>query len=268
MAIHPTAVIDPSASIGKNVEIGPYTVIGEHVSIANDVKIDAHVRIDKFTTIGRRAHIYFNAVIGGPPQDHSFDEGVRSYTEIGADTVIREYVTIHRSPKEEFKTVVGKKCMIMAFAHLAHDVCLGDNVVVVNHSGLSGHVEVESGVTISGYNLFHQFCRVGQLAMVGPGNHINLDIPPYCLFGYPGYIYGPNTIGLRRAGMNAAKRGAIRKAVKTFFFKKLTKPEAIEQIESEEMTPEVEHFVNFIKLSKRGIVPTNPKHLDPENEPD
>jgi UDP-N-acetylglucosamine acyltransferase len=264
MSIHPSAVIHPSVRIGKNVEIGPYTVIDEDVVIGEDTKIDAYVRIGKHTTIGAKCMIYCNAVIAGPPQDHCYDPAVKSFTEIGAGTVIREFVTIHRSPKEGFKTVVGSKCMLMAFVHIAHDVCVGDRVVLVNHSGLSGHVQVESGATISGYNLFHQFCRVGTLAMVGPSNRINLDIPPYCLFGYPGYIYGPNTIGLRRAGMNAEQRSAIRKAIKTVFFRNLLKNEAIEMIESEPMTAEVRHFVDFIKLSKRGIVPTSPKHLESE----
>lgn len=266
MAIHPTAVIHPSVKIGDDVEIGPYTHIEEDVIIEDGAIIDAHVKIGKYTRLGRKCQIYFNAVVGGPPQDHSFDPEVRSYTEIGEKTIIREFVTIHRSPKEEFKTIIGRRCMIMAFVHVAHDSCFGDDIVVVNNCGFAGHCEVGSGAIISGNNNFHQFCRIGELAFVGPGNYFNLDIPPFCLLGYPGYIYGPNTIGLRRAGMKAEQRAAIRKAIKTFFFKGLKKADAIAEIESEEMTAEVKLFIDFIKSSKRGIVPAKPKHLETETE--
>lgn len=258
MSIHPTAVVSPKAEIGKNVEIGPYTVVEGDVTIGDNTYVDAHVKICQYTTIGPNCRIHYNSLIGGEPQDHSFDPGCVSYTEIGSHTVIREFVTIHRSPQEELKTIVGDHCLIMGFVHLAHDVVLGDRVTIVNHSGLSGHVQVGSGAIISGYNLFHQFCRVGTMAMIGPGNQINLDIPPYCLLGYNRCIYGPNTIGLRRAGLNAEQRTAIRNAIKTYFFKGLSKRDALAEIEKD-MTPEVEHFYEFIKSSHRGIMPTTPK---------
>lgn len=262
MGIHPTAVVSPKAEIGADVEIGPYAIVEDNVVVGDGCRIDAHSKIGRYSTLGPRCRVHFNALIGDEPQDHSFDSGVKSYTEIGHDSIIREFVTIHRSPKEEFKTIIGSHCMVMGFCHIAHDVILGDRVTLVNHTALSGHVQIETGAIVSGYNMFHQFCRVGTLAMVGPGNKLNLDIPPYCLLGEPGVIYGPNTIGLRRAGFKAEKRAALRRAIKTYFFKPGPKRELLDEIESEEMCPEVQHFVDFIKASKRGICPISPKHFD------
>lgn len=262
MAIHSTAVVSPKAEIGGNVDIGPFAVVEEHVIIGDNCFIDAHAKIAKFTTLGARCKVHFGAVVGDTPQDHSFDPDTVSHTEIGADTVIKEYVTIHRSPKEGFKTIIGNHCMLMCFSHVAHDVIMGDRVTIVNHTALSGHVQVGSGAVISGYNLFHQFCRIGTLAMVGPGNHINMDIPPYTMLGEPGFIYGPNAIGMRRAGFPPDVRMAVRQAIKCYFFSDLSKAEALEKIEEDGMLPEVEHFVEFIKSSNRGIMPVNPKHHD------
>ena len=267
MAIHPTAVVSPNAEIGKNVEIGPYAVIDDDVSIGDDCFIDAHVKIGQYTTIGPRCRIYFGAFVGAEPQDHRFYKGIQSYTEIGSDTVIREYVTIHRPPFEFLKTTIGNHVLLMAFVHIGHDVIIGDRVTIANNTALSGHVQVGQGAVFSGCVLVHQFCRIGALAMVGPGAHVGQDIPPFCMLRESNVITGPNTIGLRRAGMSNEQRLAIRRAIRTFFFEGLNAKNALEQIErGENVLPEVHMFVNFIKESHRGIMPGNPKFVGISDE--
>ena len=267
MAIHPTAVVSPNAEIGKNVEIGPYAVIDDDVRIGDDCFIDAHVKIGQYTTIGPRCRIYFGAFVGAEPQDHRFSKGIQSYTEIGSDTVIREYVTIHRPPFEFLKTTIGNHVLLMAFVHIGHDVIIGDRVTIANNTALSGHVQVGQGAVFSGCVLVHQFCRIGALAMVGPGAHVGQDIPPFCMLRESNVITGPNTIGLRRAGMSNEQRLAIRRAIRTFFFEGLNAKNALEQIErGENVLPEVHMFVNFIKESHRGIMPGNPKFVGISDE--
>ena len=267
MAIHPTAVVSPNAEIGKNVEIGPYAVIDDDVRIGDDCFIDAHVKIGQYTTIGPRCRIYFGAFVGAEPQDQRFYKGIQSYTEIGSDTVIREYVTIHRPPFEFLKTTIGNHVLLMAFVHIGHDVIIGDRVTIANNTALSGHVQVGQGAVFSGCVLVHQFCRIGALAMVGPGAHVGQDIPPFCMLRESNVITGPNTIGLRRAGMSNEQRLAIRRAIRTFFFEGLNAKNALEQIErGENVLPEVHMFVNFIKESHRGIMPGNPKFVGISDE--
>ena len=267
MAIHPTAVVSPNAEIGKNVEIGPYAIIDDDVRIGDDCFIDAHVKIGQYTTIGPRCRIYFGAFVGAEPQDHRFYKGIQSYTEIGSDTVIREYVTIHRPPFEFLKTTIGNHVLLMAFVHIGHDVIIGDRVTIANNTALSGHVQVGLGAVFSGCVLVHQFCRIGALAMVGPTAHVGQDIPPFCMLRETNFITGPNTIGLRRAGMSNEQRLAIRRAIRTFFFEGLNAKNALEQIErGENVLPEVHMFVNFIKESHRGIMPGNPKFVGISDE--
>ena len=259
--IHPTAVISPDAQLGKNVSIGAYSIIGANCRIGDDCVIDAHVKIAPYTTIGARSRVYFGAVIGDDPQDHRFVPGVKSFTEIGCDVILREYVTIHRSPFENGITAVGDGTLLMAFVHVAHDVIIGDRVTIANHTAITGHVQIGDGAVLSGYAKIHQFCRIGALAMIGAGCLIAQDVPPFCMLREFNFITGPNTIGLRRAGLNNEQRFAIRKAIKAYFFEGLNSKNAVEQIEKSDFyTPEVQMFANFIKETKRGIMPGNPKY--------
>ncbi len=262
MAIHPTAIVSPKAEIGSNVEIGPYSIIEDDVKIGDDCIIDAHVKVGQYTTLGPRCRLYFGSFIG-EPQDHRFYKGLTSYTEIGADTILREYVTVHRPPFEQLKTIIGNHVLLQAFVHIAHDCVIGDHVTMSNHTALTGHVQVGPGAVLSGYVKIHQFCRIGSLAMIGACAMIGQDVPPYCMLRSMNFITGPNTIGLRRAGFDNNKRLMIRRAIKTLFFEGLNTKNAIAKIEaSEEMIkePEVHEFCEFVKESKRGIMPGNPKY--------
>ncbi len=254
MKIHPTAAISPEAKIGRNVEIGPFSVIEDHVEIGDNCYIDAHVKIARYTKAGQGCRFYFGALVGEEPQDHRFQKGVISYTEIGEETVIREYVTIHRSPFENQKTVIGSHTLLMAFVHVGHDACIGSHVTVANHTAISGHVHIDGGAVLSGYVLIHQFCRIGSLAMVGGRTIITQDIPPYCMLAENNCICGPNTVGLRRAGLPPERRAAIRRAIKIYFFRGLNSKNAFAEIARQETTPEVAQFVEFIQGTSRGIM--------------
>lgn len=258
MKIHPTAVVDPGAKLGKNVEIGPYAVIEADTVLGDDCYVDAHAKVARHTTVGDRTRIYYGALVGEEPQDHRFVPGVVSATHIGADSVIREYVTIHRSPFEHGETRVGDHTLLMAFVHVGHDAVIGNRVTVANHSAISGHVVIEDRAVLSGHVLIHQFCRVGSLAMVGGRLILTQDVPPFCMLTEHEVICGPNTIGLRRAGFDSELRTAIRRAIKTYFFYGLNARNALRRIEETGPGPEIRHFIEFIRQSTRGIMPGDP----------
>ena len=258
--IHPTAVVSPDAVIGKDVVIGAYAIIGHDVTIGDGCMIDAHVKIAPYTTIGERTRIYFGAVVGDDPQDHRFVPGVKSYTRIGSDTIIREYVTIHRSPFADAVTSVGDHTLLMAFVHVGHDAVIGNHVTVANNSVFAGHVEVEDGAVISAYVLVHQFCRLGALCMIGGRTLVRQDVPPFCMLDEDNTVCGPNVVGLKRSGFDDKRRLVIRKLIKLFFFRNLNSTQALEQIAAEfPGDTDAETFSVFINRSKRGIMPGNPR---------
>jgi UDP-N-acetylglucosamine acyltransferase len=180
MNIHPTAIVDPSAQLGQHVEIGPYAVIESDVTLGDNCRISAHVVIRRYVTMGPNCRVHPGAVIGDTPQDLAFKETDPSYVRIGAGCVFREFVTIHRGTKPETATEIGNGCYFMACSHAAHNVRVGDNVILANGALLGGYAEIGERAFLSGNVAVHQFCRVGRLAMMGGNSATSKDVPPFC----------------------------------------------------------------------------------------
>ncbi|OGW16687.1 MAG: acyl-[acyl-carrier-protein]--UDP-N-acetylglucosamine O-acyltransferase [Nitrospinae bacterium RIFCSPLOWO2_12_FULL_47_7] len=254
LKIHSSAVIHPSAVLGSNISIGPFTIIGPHVRIGDNTAIGPGVLIEEGTLIGSNCQISHGASIGGPPQILNFKD-IPSSVHIGDGTTLREYVTIHRSGKENGVTRVGQNCLLMSYAHVAHDCEIADNVVIVNSVGLSGHVVVEEYAFVSGITGVHQFVRIGKHAMVGGGMIVRQNILPWSLVaGPPPRLVGINAVGMRRRNFPAKIRSAIKKAFKLILQSDLNTSQAIEKMHGEiEMTDEIRYLIDFIKNSPRGI---------------
>ncbi|MBI1344819.1 acyl-ACP--UDP-N-acetylglucosamine O-acyltransferase [bacterium] len=253
MSIHPTAVVDARAELDASVEVAPYAIIDGPVRIAAGCHIGPHCHLLGHTTIGPGCRIHTGAVIGDLPQDRSFAGG-DSAVAIGAETIIREYVTIHRGTKPGTMTVVGDRCMIMAHAHVAHNCQVGNDVILVNGSLLAGHVTIGDRVVLSGNAAVHQFCRVGELAMIGGLSKITQDIPPFLMFDGHGLCVGMNVIGMRRAGLNAAERAEIKVAYRRLYRTAGSMSAAVDELASQLTTPAGLRLLNFLQApSKRGI---------------
>ncbi|MBR7121681.1 MAG: acyl-ACP--UDP-N-acetylglucosamine O-acyltransferase [Lentisphaeria bacterium] len=258
-SIHPTAIISPDARIGQNVTIGAYSVIENDCIIGDNCVIDSHVKIAAYTEIGEASRIYFGAVIGDDPQDHRFKPGTLSHTVIGRNVILREYVTIHRSPFPGGMTAVGDHTLLMAFVHVGHDARIGRNVTVANNSVFAGHVTVDDGAVVSAYVLVHQFCRIGRLTMIGGRTLVRQDVPDFCMLAEDNTVCGINVIGLRRAGFDDERRLQIKKIIKLYFFRRLSSSQALARIAGEfPGNPDAESFSEFITNSKRGIMPGTP----------
>ncbi len=247
------AVVSKSAKIAAGVEIGPFAVIEDEVDIGADVKISAQAYIASGTTIGEGTQIHMGACIGDLPQDLGFDKNKKTFTKIGRNTVIREHVTIHRATVEGSATVVGDDCYLMAVSHVGHDCHVGNNVIVANGALLAGHVDVEDYAFISGNVVIHQFCRIGEACMIGGFTGINKDVPPYMLVRGPSVVRGINIVGLRRLKFPREVVLSIKEAYKLIFMSDLNTSQAIESIKKLKPSKELDHLINFIQTSKRGI---------------
>lgn len=253
--IHPTATVDLRARLGPGVRVGAYSVIGGEVVIEADAEIGHHAVLEGAVTVGARARIGHGSVLGGLPQDLKFKAGTRSGVRIGADTTIREYVTIHRATQAGGWTEIGEGCLLMAMSHVAHDCRLGQGVIVINYAGLTGHVQVGDRATIGGLTGVAPFRRIGRLAYIGGCSKITSDIPPYFLAdGAPATARGVNVIGLRRGGMPAADRRLIQEAYRLLYRSGLAPARAVEAIRATlPETPALTHLVEFIDASRCGI---------------
>jgi len=159
--IHSTAIVSSKAKLGNNVTVLPYAIIEDNVEIGDDCKIGSHAVIYSGARIGNRVIIHQSASVANVPQDLKF-ANEESLFMIGDDTIIREFVTLHRGTKDSGFSRVGKNCLIMAYAHVAHDCTIGDNCILSNGVQIAGHVTIEDYVIIGGLTPVHQFCIVGQ----------------------------------------------------------------------------------------------------------
>lgn len=241
--IHPSVVIDPFVTIDQNVEIGEGTHIGSNVTIMEGARI------------GKHCTIFPGAVISGIPQDLKF-RGEETTAEIGDYTTIRECVTVNRGTSAKGKTVIGSKCLIMAYSHVAHDCVVGDNVIISNASQLAGEVQVDDFAVIGGGTLIHQFTHLGSHVMIQGGSRINKDIPPYVKAGRDPIAYtGINSIGLRRRNFTNDQIRDIQEIYRYLYLSRLNVSDAVDRIEAElPATKERDEIIEFIRNSKRGIV--------------
>ena len=252
MSIHPTAIVDKSVEVDPSAEIGPGVIIEGGVRIHKGVKLLANAYICRGTEIGEGTEVHMGAVIGNAPQDYAY-KGAETFTKIGKNNVIREYVTIHRGTKEGTSTVVGDNNFIMVQAHLGHNCDVGNNVIIANGALLAGYVQVSEGAFISGNVVFHQFCRIGQYAMIGGFTGVNQDVPPYLTVRGPSVIRGVNLVGLRRAGFNRERITEVKDAYKMLFLSDMSEEAALAAIKEKYSSDEIALLVSFIESSKRGI---------------
>ncbi|MCK5257228.1 MAG: acyl-[acyl-carrier-protein]--UDP-N-acetylglucosamine O-acyltransferase, partial [Deltaproteobacteria bacterium] len=67
-------------------------------------------------------------------------------------------------------------------------------------------------------------------------------------------LYGLNTVGLKRHDFSHEAVSNLKKAYRIIFRSSLTAKKALDQLQAEiKNSPEVDHLINFIKNSKRGI---------------
>jgi UDP-N-acetylglucosamine acyltransferase len=176
----------------------------------------AHAVLTGFATIGRECHIHYGAVIGHEPQDLSFD-GASTRAVVGDRTIVREYATVHRATREGGATVVGEDCYLMAHSHVAHDCRIGNKAILCNSALVAGHCEVGERAFLSGNTVVHQFCRVGRCVMLSGGSGIGRDIGPFLTVAGRSEVVGFNSVGMRRAGLDAAARHRVKEAYGLLF---------------------------------------------------
>jgi UDP-N-acetylglucosamine acyltransferase len=254
--IHPTAIVHPNAEIGKNVEIGPYCVVGEHAKIGARATLLAHVVITGRTSIGEDAVIHPFASIGAPSQDRKADLDEIAYTTIGARTVIREYVSIHRGTGHNSVTSVGDDTLLLAYVHIAHNCRIGNHVTMSNLAQLAGQVVVEDYAGIGGMAGIHQDVRIGRYAFVGGYAKLGRDVPPFFLVdGNPPAVYGLNSVGLRRHGFPRETLAELKDAYKIIYRSERNISQAVTALRETVKTDEGRALLEFLEApSERGIL--------------
>ena len=254
--IHPTAIIHPGAQLGAGVSVGPYSIVGEHVEIGDNTSIGPHVLITGRTRIGTDNRIFQFSSIGEIPQDKKY-AGEPTRLEIGNRNTIREFCTLNLgTAQDEGVTRIGDDNWLMAYVHVAHDCQVGNRTIFANNAQIAGHVHVDDWAILGGFTGVHQFCRVGAHVMTAASTLILGDVPPYvmaaCNSATP---YGINVEGLKRRGFSADALMTLKRAYRTLYKSGLTLEEARTKLEEEAKEhPEIQPILDFLAVSKRGII--------------
>jgi len=255
-SIHATAIVAPDAILGEDVEIGPYCVIGPGVEIGHGTRLGAHATIHCHTKVGGDNVIHAFASIGDAPQDKKYG-GESTRLEIGDRNVIREFCTFNLGTVQDAGvTRLGDDNWIMAYVHIAHDCQVGNKVTFANNASLAGHVVVDDWAILGGFTGVHQFCRIGAHVMTAVRTVILQDVPPYLMAaGNTAQPYGINVEGLKRRGFTADSITSLKRAYRTLYKSGLLLEEAkAKLVEDAKTQPDVQRFVDFLEVSKRGII--------------
>lgn len=249
--------VHPGAKIGRNVVISPFVTIAEHVEIGDDCWIGPNVTIFDYIRIGRGCKIFPGAVLGAIPQDLKF-QGEESWAEIGDNTVVREFATVHRgtAASGKYLTHVGHDCLLMAYTHVAHDCRVGNHCIISSMSAMAGEVDIDDWAIVGGGTVIHQYCHIGEHAMVGGGSAVLKDVPPFALTGHNPAMYGGiNLVGLRRRGFSNEAISEISEIYKLIYNSGLNVSDACTRIR-ETIAPgeNRDKILSFIEKSGRGII--------------
>lgn len=255
--IHPTAIVAPGAQLADDVEIGPFCTVGPDVTLAAGVRLVSHAVVDGHTSIGPGSTLSPFSSVGLPPQDLKY-RGEPTRVEIGARTLIREHVTIHRAtPQGGGLTRIGDDCMLMVGVHIAHDCMLGNGVIIANNVVMGGHVQIADNAVIGGGAAIHQFVRVGRAAMIGGVSGLEADVVPFgVVVGNRARLSGLNVIGLRRRGYDRAQVHEIRAAFRELFWGPGVFATRLAAVRAQHAGhPLIDELLAFIDVkSKRGLV--------------
>mgnify|MGYP001040885474 CR=1 FL=1 len=253
MTVHPNALVE--TDVPEDVEIGPFAVVTAEVTLSPGCSIGAHAYVDGPTVLGEGVSIGPSAVVGTDPQDLKY-AGERTHLRVGAGTVIREFANINRGTTASGSTEIGGNCLIMAYAHVAHDCRIGDGVILANCVQLAGHVEIGDHTTIGGVVPVHQFVRIGSHVMIGGGFRVVKDVPPFMLAGgCPLRLASLNNIGLRRRGFDAERLENLRRAFHLLFREDGVLSEKAGSLLAEDgWGPDARHLAEFVMGSRRGLV--------------
>lgn len=250
--IHPTALVDPTAEIATSAVVGPHAIVEAGAVVGERTRLFPSAFVGAGCVVGADCELHIGAVVGGAPQMRVMS-GPAGRVRVGAHSVLREYVTVHRAVRPDAWTVVGDGAFLMATSHVAHDCVLGHDVTMANGALLAGFVTIGDRSFLSGNTCIHQFTRIGRLAMIAGGARVPKDIPPFSMVAQDGSICGLNVVGMRRAGFSAADRLVVKRAFRTVYRAGLNVTQAVQALQAEQAHPLVDEIVSFVTESRRGV---------------
>lgn len=181
--IHPTAVVSDSAVLGERVAIGSLCTVESGCKLGDDTVLEAGVHLYPGVILGSRVHVHAGAVIGADGFGYERDAGgalIRfphlGHVEIADDVEIGANTCIDRGTLGP--TTVGRGTKINNLVHIAHNVRIGEDVIVTAQVNISGSTQIGARVWIGPSACVRDNVRVGDDATVGLAAAVTKDVHP------------------------------------------------------------------------------------------
>ena len=127
---------------------------------------------------------------------------------------------------------------------------------------------VEDQAFISGNCVVHQHCRVGRLVIMRGLSRAARDLPPFAIIDGTHTVRGLNRVGLRRAGFDRERLRTLATAFRILFRVRTNLAVAMARVEAEVRSADVDHLLEFIRGSQRGVAfgPPRGRREDTDDE--
>ncbi|HEX7858864.1 MAG TPA: UDP-3-O-(3-hydroxymyristoyl)glucosamine N-acyltransferase [Verrucomicrobiae bacterium] len=196
--IDPTARVHPSAEIDSTAHIGPHCAIGARVRIgaksvlmggnhlgsdcqlADDVRLFPNVVLYRATQIGRRVIIHSGTVIGSDGYGYVFDQGRHQKVLQVGNVIIEDDVEIGANAAVDRaafgSTTIGAGTKIDNLVHVAHNVVMGKNCLVMGQCGFAGSTQLGDYAVIASQSGIAGHLKLGRQATVGAKSGVMRDV--------------------------------------------------------------------------------------------
>ena len=198
--VHPSAVIDASARLGADVRVGPGTVVAAGAVIGDGAVLGARCSVGAGSSlgagsvlfdgvvlydgvrVGRRARLHAGVVIGADGFGYALGpRGAEKIHHLGG-VVIGDDVELGANTNVDRGTLgdtrIGDRVKIDNMCQIAHNVTIGDDVVIAALTGLAGSSSVGSRVLIGGACAVADHVHIGDDARLAGGTGVTKDVPP------------------------------------------------------------------------------------------
>jgi len=181
LSIGANVVVGNDVTLGNDIQIMPGTFIGDDVIIGDNCLIKPNVTIFEKTKIGNHVIIHSGSVIGSDGYGFAFENNVHQkiihtgYVQIGNDVEIGAVNTIDRGTIG--KTVIGNGVKTDNQVHIAHNVKIGDNSLIVAQVGIAGSTTIGKNVILAGKAGISGHLSIGDGSIVGPYSGVHTNIP-------------------------------------------------------------------------------------------
>ncbi len=174
--IHPSAVIDPTVQIPKKIKIGPNVIIEKNVKLGEKCVIGANSVLHYNSIVGNNAIIKSNSVIGGTGFGYVLNNETKEYEQIRhfGKVIIKDNVhigsctCIDRGSLSD--TIIEDNVRIDNLVHIAHNVHIGKNSMVIACSMIAGSVKIGENCWVAPSASIRNGISIGDNSTVGLGS--------------------------------------------------------------------------------------------------